>query len=223
MLLSYEVREQHGRAVACKSAPRTGNVAEAGHEYHVDKDEHQAACPGEPGAPDGLVDEFIPERQVEIYTHHYLCRHHDGHHLESAPVVAADEMAQNVHISYHDEECQKGEDNKILHCLGVGFAVVLVLRLAEHERLIGIAERLSYHGHDHRYLAGGAVDAELRVSIGVLVDIRKENLVGRLIKYSGYTQHQYRPAVRQHAAHEGAVEGVFEARKLLYKQEHKRG
>ena len=99
-------------------------------------------------------------------------------------------MAQNVHISYHYEECQKGEDNKILHCLGVSFTVVLVLRLAEHERLVGIAERLSYHGHNHRYLAGGAVDAELRVSVGVLVDIRKEYLVGRLIKYSGNAEHQ---------------------------------
>ena len=101
-------------------------------------------------------------------------------------------------------------------------SVVLILRLAEDERLVGVAEGLSYHCHYHGNLAGRAVYAELRVGIGTFIYIGEEDFVSRLVQYSGNAEHQYGPAVREHSAHKGAVEHVFEARKLLHQEEHQR-
>ena len=193
LLLTYKIRQHHSRCVACKSSPCTRHIAISRHEQHVDGDEHGASCAREPGSPDGLVDKLVPEREVEVHAHHYLGSHHNGHNAQSRPVVAADDMLQYVEIAYHYEERQQSEYDEELHRLGVRFAVVLVLRLAEHERFVGIAERLGYHSHNHGYLRCGAIYAQLGVSVAAFVDVGEENLVGSLVENACDAQHQYRP------------------------------
>ena len=131
-------------------------------------------------------------------------------------------MAQHVHVSYDHEEGEQREDDEVFHRLGIGVAVVLIFRLAEDERFVGIAERLGYHGHNHGYLACGAVDAELGVGIGGGVYLGEENLVGSLVEYAGDTEHEDGPAVAHHAAEEGLVEAVFLAEELFPEEEGER-
>ena len=188
MFLSDKVGEQHCRGVSGEPSPCACHVAVVRYEDDVYKYEHHASGTREPRAPDGLVDEFVPERQVEIHSHHYLGSHHDGHNFQSAPVVAPYEVAQDVHIAHDDEECQQGEDDEILHCLGIGGAVVLVFRLSEDEGLVGVTERLGYHCHYHGYL-------ELCVRVSVLVYVGEENLVCCLVENARDAEHEYRPAV----------------------------
>ena len=47
-------------------------------EYEVDGEKCQASCSGEQGSPQGLVDQFVPERKVEVDAHHDFARHHDA-------------------------------------------------------------------------------------------------------------------------------------------------
>ena len=131
-------------------------------------------------------------------------------------------MLQYVEIAYHYEERQKGEYDEELHRLGVRFAVVLVLRLAEHERFVGIAERLGYHSHNHGYLRCGAINAELGVSVAAFVDVGEENLVGSLVENAGYAEYEYRPRVGEHAAQQCLVKLVFDAHQLLPEEERER-
>ena len=152
MLLPNKVRQNHCRAIARKACPGASHVAIHGHEDNVDGDEHGAADAREPSAPDGLVDKFIPKREVEVYAHHDLGRHNNRHHAQAAPVVAPNDVAQHVEVSHHAQEGQQREDDKIFHGLGIGVAVVFVFRFAKHEGLVGIAEGLRDHGHNHGYL-----------------------------------------------------------------------
>ena len=149
VFLSHEIGDDHCCAIASKSCPGARHVAVARHEDKVHGNEHGTADAREPCSPDGLVDELVPEGEVEVDAHHDLCRHDDGHHTQTAPVVAAYDVSQDVHVAHHQEEGEQGEDNEIFHRLGVGVAVVLVLRFSEDERLVGVAERLGYHRHDH--------------------------------------------------------------------------
>ena len=201
-LLTYEVGEEHCRAIAREASPGAGDVTILRHEDDVDGNQHGATDAREVGSPDGLVDELVPEAEVEIHSHHDFRSHDDRHHLQSLPIVVADDVAQYVEITHHHQEGEQGEDNKIFHRRGVGLAVVLVLRLAKHERLVGIAERLGYHRHDHRYLAGGTVDAELGMGVALLIDVGEENLVGGLVQDAGDAEYEDWPTVAQHLPHE---------------------
>ena len=131
-------------------------------------------------------------------------------------------MLQYVHVSDDGKERQKGEDYKELHRLGVSIAVVLVLGFAEHERLVGVAEGLCYHRHNHRYLACRAVNAELGMGVGSLVDVRENDFICRLVEYSGDSEHQYWPAVAEHSLKQRTVEDILEARKFLPEKERYR-
>ena len=131
-------------------------------------------------------------------------------------------MAQDVHIANHYEESQQREDDKIFHGLGVGLAVVLVFRLAEDERLVGVAERLGYHCHYHGYLARRTVDAQLGVGVSVLVYVWEKNLIGCLVQNARDAEHKDRPAVRKHASQQCAVEHIAEAGELFHQAEHER-
>ena len=93
-------------------------------------------------------------------------------------------MAENIDITHHNEESQKGEDDEILHGLGVSLTIVFVFRLAKHERFVGITKGLGYHGHNHSYLTCRSVDAQLHVRIVSFIDIGEQYLVGRLVKYA---------------------------------------
>lgn len=68
-------------------------------------------------------------------------------------------MAQYIQITYYHQESEQGEDDEIFHRRSVSLSVVLILRLAENERLVSIAESLGNHRHNHRNLAGCSVDS----------------------------------------------------------------
>ena len=107
-------------------------------------------------------------------------------------------MAQYIQITYYHQKGEQGEDDEILHRRSVSLSVVLILRLAEYEWLVSIAESLGNHRHNHRNLAGCSVDSELRMSIALLIDVREENLVGCLVQNTGNTEHEDWPAVAHH-------------------------
>ena len=80
IVLTDEVGEQHGCAVARNATPCTGYVAIARHEDDVDGKQHRAGDDRHDGAPVGLVVELVPEGEVEVDPHENLGHHHDGHH-----------------------------------------------------------------------------------------------------------------------------------------------
>ena len=121
---------------------------------------------------------------------HYLGSHHDWHDAQSGPVaLVRDDEAQYVNVGDNDEEGKQREDDEELHSRSVRLAVVLVLRLAEHERFVGVAERLRDHRHDHRNLRSRTVYAELRLLVGSVIKVGEDYLVECLIEDAGYAQH----------------------------------
>ena len=104
-------------------------------------------------------------------------------------------MLQYVEIAHHHEECQQGEDDEELHCLGVCLAIVLVLRLSEYKRFVGIAESLGYHCHYHGYLRCCTIYSELLVCVFTFIYIREKDFVGSLVEDASDTQNQYWPTV----------------------------
>ena len=63
--LAEDVRQERRRTVAGHTAPSAGHVTILRDEHDVDRDEHDAASEREPHAIDRLVDELVPQRQVE--------------------------------------------------------------------------------------------------------------------------------------------------------------
>lgn len=57
--LPYNIRQKHGGAIAGKTAPGTGHITVFGYKQKVDGKQHGAACQREPGAPNGLVYQFV--------------------------------------------------------------------------------------------------------------------------------------------------------------------
>ena len=98
-------------------------------------------------------------------------------------------MLEHVDAGNHCQECEKGEHDEVFHRLGVGVFVVLVLALAKHKRLVGVAERLSNQRHNHCHLHSRAVDAQLLLLVGCLVDDGEQNLVGGLVENTGDAEH----------------------------------
>ena len=181
LLLTYEVGEKHRRSISCKTCPGTGDVTIDWYEDNVDGYQYCTTDARKIGSPDGLVDELVPETEVEIYSHHDFGSHYDRHYLQTIPIVTTDDVAQYIQIAYHHQERQEGKDDEIFHRRSVSLSVVLILRLAEYERLVSIAESLGNHRHNHRNLAGCSIDSELRMCIALLIDVREENLVGSLV------------------------------------------
>ena len=101
--------------------------------------------------------------------------------------------------------------------------LVLVLHACKHDGLVGIAESLRDHGHDHGYLRGRSVDAELFLCVGTFIYMGEQHLVGSLVQYACDAENQDGPCVAQHAAQQLAVEHVAEARELLEHAEGERG
>ena len=205
-MLTGDIRQQHRGAVAGEARPCTCHIAIARHENHVHGNHHRAPYAREVGAPDGPVGEFIPKRQVEIYAHHNLGSHHYRHHHQPLAIVGADEVLEHIDVSHHREECQQREYHKIAHCRGIVFLVVAVGALAEHNRLVGITERLRYHGHNHGNLHHSAINAQLLLGIGSMIHKWEDDFVGGLIEYAGNAQQHHRPRVSQHLAQQFAIE-----------------
>ena len=125
--LSDDVGEHHRCAVAGNATPCASHVTILRNEDDIDQNENETAGCREPSAVYGLVDELVPEREIEIDTHHNLCRHHDRHDAKSLMVTATDDVLQQRHIAYDAEEGKEGEDDEILHCGRVVFLLVAIL------------------------------------------------------------------------------------------------
>ena len=119
---------------------------------------------------------------------------------------------QDVHVTDNAKVGQQGEDDEELHDRGVGLPAVLVLSLAEHERLIRIAESLGDHGHYHGNLHASTVDAQFGLGrFRVAVHQREDDFVGRLVQDACNTENQDGPTVAQHTFHQPGVEPIFES------------
>ena len=199
VFLPHHIAEHHGGGIAGKTAPSARHIAILRHKNEVHGKEHRAAHKREHRTPDGFVDELVPKREVEIHAHHYLRRHHDGHHFQSFPVVGRDDALEHIDAGYHCQERQQGENDEIFHRFGVGVFVVAVFAFAKHEGLVGVAEGLGDERHNHGNFHRRTVDAELLGGVGAFVDDGEQNLVGGLIQDAGDAEHQDGPTVAQHA------------------------
>lgn len=205
--LPHKVREQHGGAVTRYPAPRTGHVAVLGNEEVIDKQQHGTTYQGEPCSVNRSVNQFVPERQVEIDAHHDFGRHDNGHHHDALAIALADDELQYVDIPHHAEESQQGKDDKILHGKGVVLVLVAIFGFGKNDGLVGVAESLRYHGHNHGYLRATAVDAQLHIGLGLVgIDKREYDFVGHLIQNSRNAQYQYGPRVGKHPPQKCPVE-----------------
>lgn len=95
-----------------------------------------------------------------------------------------------MQVGHYYQKGQQGKDDKVFHGGGVGLAAVGVAALVEDKRLVGVAEGLCDERHDHGYLDGGAIDAELYVDLTVHVGRYEgeDNFVGRLVEDAGNAQ-----------------------------------
>ena len=78
--LPDEIGQHHAGTITREAAPSTGPVTIFRYKDEVDGQQHRTADGRENGAPQGLVCEFVPKRQVEINAHEDFGHHHDGHH-----------------------------------------------------------------------------------------------------------------------------------------------
>ena len=212
VLLSHEIGHQHRYTVTCESSPRTGDIAVAWYEDDIHCQQYQTANAREDGSPDGLVDNLIPERQVEVDAHHDLCRHDDRYHAQTYPVVGADDVFQNVEIRHHQQEGKQREDDEILHRLGVHLMLVLVLDTCEHNGLVGKAEGLGDHRHNHRNLRAGTIDTQLLMHITTMIDVGEQHLIRRLVQDTCDAQYEDGPRIAEHGAQELCIEFPAETR-----------
>ena len=107
-------------------------------------------------------------------------------------------MAQNIHIPHYHQEGKKRKDNKELHSSRIGFLIVFVACLTKNEWLIGIAESLRNHRHNHCNLTCSTEDTQLCMRIIVLVDVWEDDITCRLIKNTSYTKEKNWPSIGQH-------------------------
>ena len=101
--------------------------------------------------------------------------------------------------------------------------LVLVLDASKDDGLVGKAEGLRNHSHNHGYLRAGTVDAQLLAHVAALVEVGEEHLVGRLVQDSGNAQYQDRPGVAEHGAQQFHVELPAESRVFRNQADGKHG
>ena len=133
------------------------------------------------------------------------------------------EVLQNVKIIHHKQECEQRKYDKILHRLGISFRRIIhrfVLR--KDERLIRITECLDKHHHDDSYFKTSSVNSKLL--FGYLPIVKKhweKNLIGGLIKNSGYSQNQQRERIRKHTFQQHLVRLCPETWLHVWQQQNK--
>ena len=197
--MPHEEAENHCSSITRKTTPCTSHVAKFRDEDDIDGNEHGTPCQGEPRTPDGLVDELIPEREVEVDAHHDFSSHHNRHGDEPFAIFCTDDVLENVHIAHHAEESEEGEDDEVFHRHGIVFLAVLVLCLRKDDGFVGIAECLGNHCHNHCHLHTGTILAQLhfrlshRVQPRVGVCPREDDLVNRLVEHPRNGKHKNRP------------------------------
>src|SRR3712207_8683278 len=141
--------------------------------------------------------------------------------LFRSPIVAPDEVAKNVHIEHHRQKSEQGEDNEELHRLRIHPLIVFLPAFAEYKRLVRKTESLRKHGHNHGYLAGGSIDAELDGCFGFIgIDERKDNLVRHLIEDTCNAQYEYRERITQHPLHQRTIYAITEVAEFGNQPQH---
>ena len=205
---------QHCCAVAGKTAPGASPVADSGHQQHVYGNHHHSPYGAHDGAPQGLVRQLIPERQIEVDAHEYLRHHHYGHYAKALPVGGLDEVPQQGHIYHYRKERQQRKGYEVFHSVGQGCGVVAVSAAVEDDGLVGIAERLGEERHYHRNLYAGAVDSQLHKAFLARHQLGKEYLVCHLVEDSHKAEDQQGPGVGEHPAGEFAVKTHAEPAEL---------
>ena len=204
--LADEVAEEDAGAVAGEAAPGAGHVADARDEEDVDKDEHGATDGAHDSAPVGFGGELVPEGEVEVDAHENFRHHDDGHGTEAVPVVALDDVAEEVHVADDDHERQKGEHDEVFHYKCLAFFALLALPSGKHKGLISIAESLGDHCHNHGDFDAGAVDAELFVHVGAGIEEGEEDFVEHLVEDAHDTEDEQGPGVAEHALKQLKIE-----------------
>ena len=219
-----EVREHHHQQIAGKRGPGAGHEAVVGHEEHDDGYGHHAPGGGEVGAPLGAVGQLVPHREVEVDAEKQLPEHDDGHDAEAGVVAGVDVVLEQVEVEGDAEEDDPRKDDEVTHRLDVRAAVVGVAGLGEDEGLVSVAEGLDEHDHHDGDLEAGAVDAQLRVGLGLVgKEEGEEDLVGRLIEDAGDAQDQDREGVGQHLSEACCVGAGAEAGHHVGQQHEQRG
>ena len=204
--LAYEVAEEDAGAVAGEAAPGAGHVADARDEEDVDEDKHGAADGAHDGAPVGFGGELVPEGEVEVDAHENFRHHDDGHSAEAVPVVALDDVAEEVHVADDDHERQEGEHDEVFHDKCLAFFALLALPSGKHKGLISVAEGLGDHCHNHGDFDAGAVDAELFVHVGAGIEEGEEDFVEHLVEDAHDTEDEQGPGVLKHALQQLEIE-----------------
>ena len=82
----------------------------------------------------------------------------------------------------------------------------LVLDACKDNRLVGKAERLRNHCHNHRNLRTGTIDAQLRLHVYTFIYIREEHLVCCLVEDACHTQYEDRPRIVEHGTQQLRIE-----------------
>ena len=101
-------------------------------------------------------------------------------------------------LEFRTQKCQQREHHKVLGGLGLELLVVLVPLSSEHQRLVGVAERLRDHGHNHGNLDARPVNAELHFTLLPRHNETKADLVGHLIQDTDQAQQQQRKSIPNH-------------------------
>src|SRR5574344_886009 len=125
LFLTDYVGQDHRGSVAGETGPGAGHITELRDEHNIHSEQHEASDSGEQRTPKCLVCKLVPERKVEIDSHHDLSGHHDRHDLEALPIAWTDDVFQDIHIPYDAKERKEGEYDEVLHRLGVHLLAVL--------------------------------------------------------------------------------------------------
>ncbi len=119
-------------------------------------------------------------------------------------------MLEHRQEEHDSQKNQKAEEDKELHGVAVGTALVLPFspRTGENERLISIAEGLGEHHHHDGNLDVRPVYAHHipRSLFLTLEEIRNHDLPHVLAQYTGHAENQQRPTVAQHTTQKSAPE-----------------
>ena len=205
VLLTDEIGHQHDDEIACERRPRRAEIADEWDERNVQRDGDDHTEQREVCTELGLVDELVPEREVEVNALEKVRRQDDRHDAQAFPVVRRDEQLEHIDEEVHAEEDEPREYDEELHGVGVCLLAVLVLVLGEDERLVGVAERLGEHHHHHRHLEARSVYSELSHAFLAFAQVREEYLVHSLVHDAGDAEHEQRQRVFEHGLEQREV------------------
>lgn len=129
IFLTDDVTQEHDYQVAYRVGCGRSHVAETRHEKYLQSGCDNQAENGEIGSVLRLVGKFVPEAQVEVNALENIGPKHDGHNAQTSPVTWGNDVFKQVEIYRHSQENQVGENEVILHCIGICFYRFFVFML----------------------------------------------------------------------------------------------